>query len=375
MPGRTRTLVRELNGGLGDLGTLLPYVIGAVSVAGLAPIGILLGFGVSLIAAGLFYGLPMAVQPMKVMGALIITGEFTPGMVAASGLLIGAVMLVLGLTGAASRLTRVVAPSIIMGMQVGLGLTMAWSGLGLMANRWWLGATVLLLLVVLLRRTRLPAVLLAVAGTAALGLALGWTSWPQPRVQPWLADLSFVWPTWSEMRWAFWHSVLPQLPMTVANAVVMTAALAAALYPQRAARASPRNLCLSTGLANLLLAPLGALPMCHGAGGLQAQHRYGASTGWAPVLLGGCLLLLVALSGADAIQWLALIPLSAVGALLCLAGMDLALSRRLFEARRACWPVIGTVALLTVLVNPAVALATGWGLEWLRGWRVRRLAK
>src|SRR3546814_17655400 len=72
---RRISLPGELGGSCGDLGTFLPYVIGAMTVAGLAPLGILFGFGIFFISSGLFYGLPMAVQPMKVVGAVLLTGR------------------------------------------------------------------------------------------------------------------------------------------------------------------------------------------------------------------------------------------------------------------------------------------------------------
>ena len=164
-------------------------------------------------------------------------------------------------------------------------------------------------------------------------------------------------------------AVVPQVPLTVTNSVIVTAALSRSLFPGAAgARASERNLALSTGVANLALAPLGAMPMCHGAGGLQAQHRFGARTGAAPILLGLLLLVLGFGLAGSAAALLALIPTAAVGALLVIAGADLALSsRRLFDARPSCWPVIGATAALTLLVNPAAALAGGCALELVRG--------
>ncbi|MEZ5592767.1 MAG: putative sulfate/molybdate transporter [Gammaproteobacteria bacterium] len=64
---------REVGGAFGDLGTFLPYVLGALTVAGLAPQGVLLGFGVALLGSGLFYGIPIAVQPMKAVAAVLLT--------------------------------------------------------------------------------------------------------------------------------------------------------------------------------------------------------------------------------------------------------------------------------------------------------------
>ena len=37
------SVIREASGACGDLGTFIPHVIGAMTVAGLAPVGVLLG--------------------------------------------------------------------------------------------------------------------------------------------------------------------------------------------------------------------------------------------------------------------------------------------------------------------------------------------
>src|ERR1700739_249591 len=98
IPPRRRLLL-EFGGACGDLGTFIPHVIGAMTVAGLAPAGVLFGFSVFLIATGLFYGLPLPVQPMKAISAVILTGGLRPGEVAAAGIMIGVMLLVLGITG------------------------------------------------------------------------------------------------------------------------------------------------------------------------------------------------------------------------------------------------------------------------------------
>jgi len=66
-----RALVQEASGACGDLGTFIPHVIGAITVAGLAPAGVLFGFAIFLVSTGLFYGLPLPVQPMKAVSAVI----------------------------------------------------------------------------------------------------------------------------------------------------------------------------------------------------------------------------------------------------------------------------------------------------------------
>jgi MFS superfamily sulfate permease-like transporter len=180
-------------------------------------------------------------------------------------------------------------------------------------------------------------------------------------------------PSWHEIWRGLTIAVLPQLSLTFTNAVIVTASVSRELFGAKGAVASERNLALSSGLANLLLCPFGAMPMCHGAGGLQAQYRFGARTGLAPILLGAVLLILAVGFGGHAAALFALIPIGAVGALLVLAGADLAISRRLFDGRPSCLWVIGATALVTLTLNPALALAVGWVAELIRAVIVRRL--
>jgi MFS superfamily sulfate permease-like transporter len=114
------------------------------------------------------------------------------------------------------------------------------------------------------------------------------------------------------------------------------------------------------------------MPMCHGAGGLQAQYRFGARTGPAPVILGVVLLVLAVGFADHAAALFAIIPIGAVGALLILAGTDLAISRRLFDGKPSCLPVIGVTTLATLTINPAFGLALGWAAEFVRAAIVRR---
>jgi MFS superfamily sulfate permease-like transporter len=113
--------------------------------------------------------------------------------------------------------------------------------------------------------------------------------------------------------------------------------------------------------------------MYHGAGGLQAQYRFGARTGMAPIIF-GVLVLVLAVGFADhAAALFAIIPIGAVGALLILAGTDLASSRRLFDGKPSCGWVIGVTALVTLTINPALGLVLGWIAEFIRAAIVRRL--
>jgi hypothetical protein len=164
-----RSIIQECGGACGDLGTFIPHVIGAITVAGLAPAGVLFGFGAFLIATGLFYGLPLPVQPMKAVSAVILTDGLKPGEVAAAGMILGLILLVLGATGWIVRLARAVPQSVSAGLQLGLGLLMGFLGVKLMLETLWIGFPALVLLFLLSRIPRCPA---APARDTALGIEL-----------------------------------------------------------------------------------------------------------------------------------------------------------------------------------------------------------
>lgn len=360
-----RFTFRELGGAFGDLGTFLPHVISVLTVGGLASGGVLLGFGLFYLASGLLYRLPVPVQPMKAVSAVVLTAGLTPGAVAATGLILGVVLLVLGATGAINRLARVIPASVIAGLQLGLGLGFAWLGLELMLGEPWLGLGILALLLALSMLPGCPAALIGLAVALAAGQLSGLA--PAPAAfAPGLALPGMVLPSLAEIGAALHLAVLPQIALTLTNAVIVTAALARTLYPEGGVRVSERRLCLTSGTANLLLAPFGALPMCHGAGGLQAHHRFGARTGAAPLLIGGLLLTLALFFSSTAVDLLAMIPLPAIGAFLIIAGADLAKSRRLTDARPDCWPAIALTAVGTLMFDAAVGLAVGCTIEFGR---------
>src|SRR5690349_20638580 len=365
-----RRFLLECSGACGDLGTFIPHVIGAITVAGLAPAGVLFGFAAFLIATGLLYRLPLPVQPMKAISAVILTGGLRPGEVATAGIMIGAVLLVLGITGWIGRLARAIPQSVSAGLQLGLGLLMGMLGIKLILETPWLGFGSLALLFALMRVPQCPAAPIALAAamiagwvTGKVGIASGGAMTP--------ATPQLIVPTWPEVLCSFELAVLPQLSLTLTYAVIVTASLFRELFPAIGWIASERRLALSSGLANVLLCPFGAMPMCHGAGGLAAQFRFGARTGLAPIIFGAVLLVL-ALGFADrASALIALIPVDAVGALLIFAGTDLAISRRLFDGKPSCLWVIGATALFTVTINPALGLILGWMAELIRAAIVR----
>lgn len=371
--GKTFLLtLRELSGALGDLGTLLPLMLGAIAVIGLAPLPVIAGFAVFYIATALYYRLPIPVQPMKAAAAVLLTAQFTPAELALSGVMIGAALLLLGCTGWITRLARLVPQSVLAGLQLGLGLALALVALELMASAPLIAAVTLAVLLGLLFVPAAPAALAGLVVAVALAQALDASGIDLENVAAPVFPLT-AWPSLQELARAVSLVVLPQLALTFTNAVLLTALIAGDYFGERAAHVTPRHLSISSGLANLLLAPLGAMPMCHGAGGLAAHHRFGARSGSAPLLLGLTLLAIALLPGGSGLALLAAIPTAGLGALLLTAAGELALTRRLFDSRPSCWPVIAVTAGVTLWTDPFWGLVAGSAAELIRLAAVRRL--
>lgn|SRR5690554_490070 len=365
-PPRRHSLVAlsgDISGAFGDLGTLLPYVIAGIGLGVLAPGPVFLGFAAGYLLVALLYRAPIAVQPMKALGAVILTGGLTAAETALAGALLGLVLLALAATPLLGRAARALPQSVVTGLQAGLGLMLASLALEMMATGWWLA---------------LPAMAL---------LALSWV-WPRG---PWalVVILTAVWlapsdgqPLVSETAvivdglslTAVAGGMLAQLPLTLLNAVVVAAAVSHSLFPDAAPRVSERRLAASSGLLNLVLAPLGAMPMCHGAGGLAAHYRFGARSWVAPLTMAAACAL-AALQGEAVVAWLAAIPAPVVGALLAFAGVELMLGKRLFDARPDCRPVIAVTAVATLFGSALIGLTAGLASEQLRRHLVRRRAR
>jgi SulP family sulfate permease len=174
------------------------------------------------------------------------------------------------------------------------------------------------------------------------------------------------WPELNDWGAAATLLVLPQLALTLTNAVIATSVMAKEKFPEDSERFSPKAFATSSGLANLLLSPFGASAMCHGAGGLAVQYHFGARRLWAPLIFGGSCLL-IALSWGENVAWLlSLIPLAILGSLLSTAGLQLAWSKRLLDGKPFCIFVILATAVVSLAANAAAGLAVGVVLEFGR---------
>jgi len=361
---RLQTVLGDASGAFADLGTFLPLVLGVLMVRHFDPTGLLVGFGVFALVTAAVYRRPIPVQPMKVVAAIVIATGISPQVVAAGGLLIGLILVLLAVSGTISALARWIPQSVLFGVQLGVGLHLVLAGARLVSGGWIVGAVSLAALLAF-QLTRFKPV----AALAVLIVSATWAlqqSGGMPPLTPGFYLPELMLPHWSDAWTSLRSLALPQLPLTLTNAVLAPAAIALSLFPEDGARITAQRLALSSGILNTLLAPLGAFPMCHGAGGLVVQYKFGARSGMAPALFGlGCLGLGL-LFGPDALQLLGILPMAAVGALLIVAGGELAISKRLFDAGTDTLAVIVLTGVIAVSVNIAAGFIVGILAEILR---------
>lgn len=359
--------LNELSGALGDLGTFLPHVIGAITLASLNPAGVLTMFGLFYVATGLFYRIPMAVQPMKAASAAILIQQATPGEIAAAGLVLGCLLSFLAFTGLMEKLAKITPRSITSGIQLGLGLSLALLGFKLVGKDLAQGILVLVVMLPFSFSKSWPGAITGVVVGIGYSILSGKiTGFPNIQTGFYLPPL--VIPSTSDFQAGIFKIVIPQLPLTITNAIIISSLLAKQLFPQ-STRVNVRNLALTQGLGNLVAAPLGGYLMCHGGGGLVSHYRFGARTWAAPVILGMCLLLSGLFLGHEAIKLFRLIPEPVLGALLVYGGLDLARSME-YPKRTQEMFIILVVSLISVWTNPSWGYILGllliYGLN--KGW-------
>ncbi|KAI5922652.1 hypothetical protein F4810DRAFT_246133 [Camillea tinctor] len=116
---------------------------------------------------------------------------------------------------------------------------------------------------------------------------------------------------------------IAQLPLTTLNSVIAASALAADLLPDLPTP-SVGALGVSVAVMNLTGCWFGAMPVCHGAGGLAAQYRFGARSGASIILLGVAKALLGVLFGESLLDLLRAFPRALLGIMVLAAGLELA---------------------------------------------------
>ena len=365
----------EFSGSLGDLGALLPIAIAMIVLNGLNATNVMVTVGLFYIIAGLYFKVPVPVQPMKVIGAYAIAVGLTPTQVIASSLWMGLFVLFLGTTGLIHIIGKYTPKSTIRGVQLGVGIILMGKGLGFMIEPdpnlvvqfigpintgIILGIIGMALTLLLLENRKIPAAVLVVFGGILLGLFIGKPikledlkiGFHLPRFFP------YGMPSWSDMIWVLPVLVLPQIPMTIGNAILSNTDVMHEYFGQRAHRASYRSIANSQGIADIISFVWGGIPMCHGAGGLAAMYRFGARTAAANLMIGGIFVLLGLFFGQNALHILNLLPLSILGVLLVFAGAQLALMIRDLTERKDLFVALIMLG-ITLTTNLAAAFVCG----------------
>jgi MFS superfamily sulfate permease-like transporter len=365
----------EWAGAFGDLGTLIPFVVAYISILKMDANGLLIAFGVALIAVGSIYRTPFPVQPMKAIGAAAVSqtaiaAGLGSAAVVGAAVMTGLMWMLLALTGLAGRLANWVPRPALMGVVMGLGFSFMIEGIRMMSTSPWVGAILLALTLVLLGRPRMPAMLVLLL----IGVVVALVDKPDlmrelGALKPEFRIPSLAWGTLSigDLWTGFILLALPQLPLTFGNAYLSITEENNRLFPDRPVTA--RSVAISTGLMNLGSSLLGGIPMCHGAGGMAGHVQFGARTGGSSIILGSILLCagLFLSSSIDII--FKIFPQNVLGVILFMAGLQLALGSRdtgaektdrfvvLATAAFAIWNV-GVAVLFGILVHQAAR--RGW---------------
>ena len=355
----------EWAGAFGDLGTLLPFVLAYIAVLKVDPLGILLGFGVSMIAVGGYYKTPVPVQPMKAVGAVAVTQAaqvvtITPQAVFASGLATGLIWLALGASGLAQKLSDLVPRPITIGIVLGLGFAFMLEGLKMMAGGWIVAGIGLALTLLLLTNRVVPAMLVLLAfgaGAALVGEPGLVDRLAVVRPQFHLPSFALASLTWTDALAGVAFLALPQLPLTFGNAILALKEENNRLFPDR--QVSEKTVSVSTGLMNLFGSAVGGVPMCHGAGGMAGHTRFGARTGGAVVILGIILCVVALFFSGSVTTLLQVFPVPVLGVVLFLTGAQLALGSCDFSKRKdERFATLVTAA--CSMWNVGLGFALGW---------------
>ena len=381
----------EFSGSLGDLGTLLPLALGLILVNGLKPGGVFFSVGLFFISSGLYFGITVPIQPMKVIGAYAIATAMTASQITASGYLIGLVLLVIGASGAITVIGRYIPKAVVRGVQLSTGTLLmvegikfmlgtarlqvlrqaaepylSISGIGPVPVGIIIGVAGGLLTLLLLENKKFPAGLVVVLAGIFTGLILG-TGEGLDRIKLALhlpGILPFGFPNGADVTFALFALVLPQIPMTLGNAVIAYADLSENYFGENSKKVTYKAACISMALANFLASTIGGMPLCHGAGGLAAHYRFGARTAGSNLMIGGIFVILAVLLGDELLGIIYLLPLSVLGILLLFAGSQLALTIMDLENRKDFFVVVIMLG-LTFASNLATSFIAGIAVAWM----------
>lgn len=311
--------LEEISGAVGDYITFLPIVLGVSLVLDINLGYILLFYCIWSIATGIYYRIPIPIEPMKAIGALVIAGGINKGEVVASGIILGIIFLVTGLFNGMKYIQKKVPQSVVRGIQLGLAFILVKTSISFVYADYIIAlvcVSIIILFLIIAKFRKIPnfsALLILV-----LGVIIGLSIHGIPPISI-LPPPQIMLPSFQEFLKGTWLLVLPQIPLTITNAVLATSLLINDLFKREV---ESGKLSKTIGIMNLGSVIFGGFPMCHGAGSLAADYRFGARTGGANII-SGLLLLPVALFFASP-EFVQIIPQGIYGGLLIFIAVELA---------------------------------------------------
>jgi hypothetical protein len=227
------------------------------------------------------------------------------------------------------------------------------------------GGAALLVTALLLTNRIIPAMFLLLLFGAAYGILSDSTllaALREVQVEPRFPTFALSGISFNDFFIGMMFLALPQVPLTLGNAVIAITEENNRLFPHRPVNEG--KISTSTGLMNLLSASVGGVPMCHGAGGMAGHVQFGARTGGALVILGAVLLVIAIFFSSSVATLLRLFPAPILGVILFLTGAQLALGAcDIPKDKGERFALMGTGAL--AVWNVGVAFVVGMAAYWL----------
>ncbi len=378
----------EFSGSLGDIGTIIPLAVALILITGMKTSPVLLMIGAYYIISGLYFKLPLPVQPMKVIAAIAIAfpDKISVSCIGASGVLLGLFLLLIAYSGFINRLAVFFTKPIVRGIQVGLGFILLNKGINLIQSsdlfihqpaadagyslgylNTMIGIAGFVIVLLLLSNRRFPAALVLLSLGIITGIFCGamnnidFSLGPTPIIISGFKGTDFL--------NGLIFLVIPQIPLTLGNAIMGTADACQTFFGKndQTEKVSYKSLSASMGIANIISGFLGGIPMCHGAGGLAAHYRFGARTGGSNIMIGAIFLVIGLFFGRAGITILSAIPNSILGVLLVFTGIELAIMIKDLSSRNDLF--------IAILIAGTGFATTNMGIAFMIGIFVVQLQK
>ncbi|KAG2259025.1 hypothetical protein Bca52824_078319 [Brassica carinata] len=387
-----RSKLAEVNGAMGDLGTYIPIVL-ALTLAKDLDLGTTLIFtGIYNAVTGAVYGVPMPVQPMKSIAAIKPVYTYII-IIMAAGICTGGILFVLGISGLMQFVFNVIPLSVVRGIQLSQGLAFAMSAVKYVrkeqnfsksksvGDRPWFG---------------LDGLVLALACVLFIVLVNGDGEQEEEEEEE---------RNGSRRRWVWIRKVVSNVPsallifllgvvlafirkpsivhdikfgpskIKLGDSDYLSAELCCGvcklshdLFPEK--KFSATSVSMTVGLMNMVGCWFGAMPTCHGAGGLAGQYKFGGRSGGCVALLGVAKLVLGLVLGGSLVGIMEKFPVGVLGALLLFAGIELAMAARDMNTKGDAFVMLVCTA-VSLGSNAAIGFVAGivlYVVLWMRNY-------